>query len=213
MDSKLDPHSARNRIIECGPIVIYAADLSNPRAFKHRPHPLQRHIEVLTEVRGPIEEEWKLYDAAWHRIVNLELLPWLPVHVQTGSGPHNAACARFVAGLTDNAESVPDTEILVPAEVVADHCLAAAAGTQLPAISQYSRPSTLDVGLQALIGRQVEVVFLAGSPNYLSGRVLACPEGVLVLDGLDDNLVVVPLSAVAYLSTTQRTVDEDCSTN
>lgn len=200
--------AATARVAACGPVECSTEDLVNPRAFKHQRHPIQRHFDALVEVLASTGETWRLRDAAWRRIVALELLPALGSEVQLAAGSYNSAYARFINGLTDNEAQLPHKYVQVPAEVVAAHCIAAALGSEIPASPVGERPSVAEAGGSALVGRSVEVGLLTEALEPIVGRLRAYLSDVIVVDA-NERLVVIPLHAVAYCATSQRTSTED----
>jgi hypothetical protein len=195
-------------VAACGPVTLTTDDLINPRAFKHREHPLWEHTEVFAEATGLGDDIWKLRDDVWCRLVGEHLLPKVGVDVSLSAGSYNSAYARFVAGLTENEQAVPVAEVVVSGETVEAAFAAAAAGAD-PAGSPagVARASTITAGLAGLVGRRVEVTFL-GPIDGLVGLLLAVHPDILTV-AAGESVTVVPLSNVAYVSTWQLTADED----
>jgi hypothetical protein len=195
-------------LVACGPVTLSTAELTDPRAFKHRDHPLTHHTEVFTAMAGPSSGDtaWELQDRVWRYLVATVLVPELPVPVKLAAGSYNSAYAHLVDGLTNNERSLDFHSAVVPAETVAAAFTAAAAGT-LPAEElPVTRRSTVRDGLGALVGRQVTVTF-AGPTGELTGCLVAVhPDAIVVLS--EESIVVVPLGALAYLSSWQLTADE-----
>jgi branched-subunit amino acid ABC-type transport system permease component len=199
-------------VTACGSVVVSTSDLVNPRAFKHRDHPLARHADAFAAATGCSDDIWALRDSAWRNLVINHLLDTLGVSVHLTAGSYNSAYARFVDGLTNNEDVLPNTEVVVPAEAVAAAFSAAVVATVETELAPTAagaapRASTIADGLTALIGRRVEVTFL-GTVDGLVGRLIAVHPGALVV-AASEMLTVVPLGAVACVATWQLTDDED----
>jgi hypothetical protein len=199
-----------NAVAACGPVTVSTDQLTNPRAFKHQYHPLDRHADAFASVTGCSDGVETLRDRVWRQLVVSYLLPAVGVGVQLSAGSYNSTYARFVDGLTNNEQALAFTEVVVPAEAVeAAFATAAAAADTDPAVGpdEVARTSTLTDGLAALVGRRVEVAF-GGAVDAIVGQLVAVHPDALVV-AASEAMVVVPLGAVAYVSTWQLTDDED----
>lgn len=206
-----DAPAAYRRLAALGPVLLTVADLVDPRAFKHRDHPLRDHFDVIDELFDVGDARWHLYDAMWKNLVTSELVPRLRTPVQVESAAHNAAFARFVDGLTENERSLPSVEVLVPPDVVANCCVATTLGTfSAPTNTLSTRASTLTCGMSALVGRRATVVLL-GPVDEVVGTVVAVNEKDIVVAAHAESLLVIPLQAVAYVSTHQMTAAEEAA--
>lgn len=210
MENLLDAADVSAVLVACGPVVVAADDVVDPRAFKHREHPLDRHAAAFSSVTGRDDLAWVLRDKAWADLVSRHFLPAADVSVRLAEGAYNAAYARFVDGLSNNEDALRGVSVVVPAEAVATAFLAAADNAMESADTAScvpTRQSAISEGLTALVGRRVEVAFL-GPIESLTGRMLASHDTNLVLE-TGETVSVIPLTAVAYVSTWQLTEDED----
>lgn len=211
MTTNSDERTLRSALTACGPVRISTDDLRDPRAFKHRDHPLVKHLEAyIAATGGPGNGAYELRDLVWENLVTEHLLDKLQVQVSLAAAAYNAAYARYVDGLTENDDTLEYYEVEIPALVIVDAFLAAAAGHRASVHEQASpaRSSLPHTGLPALIGRRVEVSFLAPIEG-LVGRCLAHHDDSLVLATGESNITAIPLHAIAYVSTWQCTAEEE----
>ena len=200
-----------------GPVELCTEHLIDPRAFKHIPHPLAEHTELLSGLASTASipvfdgDVWALRDAVWRFLVSHHLLPRLGHPVSLAHGPYNSAYARFIAGLTENEEALPHLTVSVGADVVAAAfliCSAAPPPNDSSAEAPHTPPrtSTITHGLAGLLGRRVELL-CTGQRSEATGRLIAVHQDILVL--LDRGvLTVLPSSAIAQITTIQLTADE-----
>lgn len=198
--------NAADDVAACGPVAASTAQLTDPRAFKHQPHPLAKHAEAFasyTDFDGAI---WELTDRVWRFLVTSQLLPELETPVHLVSGSYNSAFARFIDGLTGNEDRLDYHEVVIAPDVVAAAFTGAAAGALPSNQPEVPRRSTLTDGIGGLVNRRVEISFL-GSLEPLLGRVVAVhSDSLVVVDS--ENVTVVPLSVVGHIATWQMTEDE-----
>lgn len=204
-----DNQNISANIIECGPVLLSTEDLRNPRAFKHRQHPLSAHLDAYCmSVETPSPLAIDICDTVWRNLVAEHLVPRVSVPITLAHGAYNSAYARLIDGLTENEEALAHLEVSVPAHLVAAAFLEASTSPHPiePAHPVSHRPSLLENGLAALAGRYIEITF-QGAVDGIVGRCLACKEGTLILAS-SDTLHVIPVPAIAYASTMQCTIDE-----
>lgn len=205
-----DELSARNpeRPGVLGNVVVSSRHIVNPQAFKHAPHPLDEHVCSLPlSIGGDL---FAARDAAWKHLVATRLVPLLGVEVVLREQAHNSAYAAFVEGFSCNEDAVPYVSVEVPAAEVLDVLLAALSSS----LEEYSPPATdyasaRSSGVSALVGRMVVVEFSSeGRRDPVSGILISCSDGVLMVSCLEGSLVSIPLTSVRCFSTSQCVPDE-----
>lgn len=199
-------------VAACGSVTVSTNDLVDARAFKHRDHPLALHADAFAAATGCGDSIWDLREIVWRNLIISHVVPTLDVSVQLAIGSYNSAYSRFVDGLTNNEHALQMTDVIIPAEAVEAAFAAAAVATSetysVPtAVGVATRVSTLSSGITALVGRRVEVTF-CGAVEGIVGQMIAIHPDALVI-AASEEVTVVPLGAVAYVTTFQLTDDED----
>lgn len=213
---------ARAAVAACeaiGALELSAAEMIQDRGFYEgaivRPYldAIQAALD-LDEDRIP----WDAGGDLLRRLVTLHLLPVLAEQgtvVEVRHLSKNPARVWMVNGLSHNDDAVPYSRVSVPSGEVAAAALLVLSGEPLPAAAPYVRPSVLEVGLPALVGRVVDVLVSGEPEEPLRGKLLAAFQDglVLALDGHDGDGRVgfIPLGVVRMVSTDQLTASEDAA--
>jgi hypothetical protein len=182
-------------------VTVTTDHLSNPRAFKHVDHPLEPYVGHLDEA-----ERWTVRDAVWRWVVATWLVPRLCVPVQLAEGSYNSAWARYVNGLTENADAIEWTSVEVPSQVICEAIDRASAGDALDVEYASVAVTAPEPGISGVVGRYVECS-VGNDATSLQGRVLWVEDGWLALR-TDEEIMYVPERAVTYLRTSQFRPDE-----
>jgi hypothetical protein len=182
-------------------VTVTTDHLSNPRAFKHVDHPLEPYVGHLDEA-----ERWTVRDAVWRWVVATWLVPRLCVPVQLAEGSYNSAWARYINGLTENADAIEWTSVEVPSQVICEAIDRASAGDALDVEHASVAVTAPEPGISGVVGRYVECS-VGHDATSLQGRVLWVEDGWLALR-TDEEIMYVPERAVTYLRTSQFRPDE-----
>jgi hypothetical protein len=170
-------------------------------------------LEAIDEVRAVLDEypAHDLVYAVASRVVVPALQESGHVELRYVSCAHNPARIARVDGLSNNERTLSHRIVeMTTAQLV--EAIASLIDSPQPA-RVVARESVMSTGLHALVGRRVEVATGSGEDDVLMGTLLAVHPDALSLGGSDEwsgeHLVVVPMSSVRSVRTSQLTADED----
>lgn len=210
--------TAMTACVALGPVMLDTENMTSDHGFS-RGDLLSEHVEAVVDALGIREgDRRRLYlgAAVLRRLVVEHLVVPLAtegISVVLRGMARNPARAHTVSGLTNNEHAVPYRSATVDGAVIAAAVLAALDGAPATEPAPGRHESAMADGLDAMVGRQVEVQMSGNPDENLCGRLVAVSDAHLVIaqDSSEydsERLGVVPLGQVWMVSSRQLTDDE-----